>query len=339
MLDVLLVTGCVPPVPCGVGHYTARLAEALASAGLRAGLEVVDRWGGLKRLRARVAEERPPVAHVMYPTRGYGWSLYPAMIPRACRPARVLLHVHEYTNNHPLRRMLVRSMAARSWRVVVSTEYERSALAKFDPRVVPVPATVVGDPATVPPPPPPREKPSPLDVVFFGFVMPKKGVDVLVEACAKAGARLRLVGQTPEESAEYEASIVALARARGVALEKSGDVPDDRVIAELQRADVCALPFVDGASARHTTLLTALAAGVPVVTTTGPDVALRHGEEAWLVPPRDAGALAEALTRLVADAALRARLSERGRVFAARYGWGEVAKRIVDVYGSGSPSG
>lgn len=334
VLDVLLVTGCVPPVPCGVGHYAARLREALEAAGVRAGIEVVGHGAELNRLSERVAAERPPVVHVMYPTRGYGRRLFPLKFARAVRPARMLLHVHEYTNNHWLRRMLVRAMAKRAWRVVVTTEYEREALARFDPRVVPLGATVVADPARLPALPKPRASPEPVEVVFFGFITPKKGVATLIEACSQTGARLRLLGETPPDFADYAESMARLAESKGVALERAGAVPDDRVVHEIQRSDICALPFGEGASARHTTLFTALASGVPVITTTGADVAtgLRDGENALLIPPGSVNALSAALKRLANDPALRGRLGANGRALASRVGWPDIAKAFAEIY-------
>jgi glycosyltransferase involved in cell wall biosynthesis len=65
-----------------------------------------------------------------------------------------------------------------------------------------------------------------------------------------------------------------------------------------------------------TSLLDAMAAGKPVVATrTGgiPEVVV-DGETGFLVPPRDHGAMAEAIVALLKDEALRRRMGEGGRV-------------------------
>ena len=62
-------------------------------------------------------------------------------------------------------------------------------------------------------------------------------------------------------------------------------------------------------------LMEAAASGRPAVTADTPgcrDV-VRDGETGLVVPPRDAGAVAEALARLEADPALRRRLGARAR--------------------------
>ncbi len=93
--EVLLVTGCAPPEPCGVGDYTARLSAALRRQGVAAELHLVSAAGHLRGLTNRIRREGVHVAHVMYPSRGYARALFPVRIPLAARPARVLLGVHE----------------------------------------------------------------------------------------------------------------------------------------------------------------------------------------------------------------------------------------------------
>lgn len=339
-LDVLLVTGYVPPMPCGVGHYTVRLRSALEEEGVRADVASVLGARDLAELRRRVREDGPAVVHLMYPARGYARSLAPLLIPRAVRPARLLLGVHEYSSAHPVRRLMVRALARRAWRVVVSTPLDREGLKRHDPFIVPIPANVIADPESVPAAPAPRARPDPIEIVFFGFVNRRKGVDTLIEACALLAQRRRravvhVVGQVTAEFAAYREKMAELARARNVTVNFAGELPDGQVVEALQRADLCALPFAEGASARHATLVTALQAGVPVITTEGPDVplGLGHGRQAWMVPPRDAGALSEAIAHLADDAELRARLGREGRSFAGAFSWRAVAREFARVYG------
>jgi glycosyltransferase involved in cell wall biosynthesis len=63
-------------------------------------------------------------------------------------------------------------------------------------------------------------------------------------------------------------------------------------------------------------VMEALAAGLPVVTTTVGALpeAVTHGETGWIVPPDDPQALAEALTVLASDPGRRCRLSAQARV-------------------------
>jgi glycosyltransferase involved in cell wall biosynthesis len=58
-----------------------------------------------------------------------------------------------------------------------------------------------------------------------------------------------------------------------------------------------------------------MSAGLPVVTTRwrGIPYVVDDGDAGLLVPPRNARALADAVERLLSDAALRSRLIDRGR--------------------------
>jgi glycosyltransferase involved in cell wall biosynthesis len=73
------------------------------------------------------------------------------------------------------------------------------------------------------------------------------------------------------------------------------------------------------------------ARGIPVVASREPSLGEVLGDAALLVDPRDEGAIADALARVLTDDALRADLRERGRSLAARYSWAEAAARTRDV--------
>jgi glycosyltransferase involved in cell wall biosynthesis len=62
-------------------------------------------------------------------------------------------------------------------------------------------------------------------------------------------------------------------------------------------------------------LLEAMALGLPVVASRAGGNAdlVSHGEDGWLVPPRDSSAFAGALSRLLGDPDLRRRLGARAR--------------------------
>lgn len=79
-----------------------------------------------------------------------------------------------------------------------------------------------------------------------------------------------------------------------------------------------------------------LAHGCALVTTipTVPVPELIHGENVWLVPAADAGALSEAILLLKDDRDLRARLGAGAKKVAANFSWDEIARRTVEFYQS-----
>jgi phosphatidylinositol alpha-mannosyltransferase len=81
-------------------------------------------------------------------------------------------------------------------------------------------------------------------------------------------------------------------------------------------------------------LVEAMAAGLPVVATDIPGYreVVRDGVEGILVPPGDPEAVAEALDRILGDAALAEKLGSAGPERARRYSWDTVAAEVESVY-------
>jgi glycosyltransferase involved in cell wall biosynthesis len=183
-------------------------------------------------------------------------------------------------------------------------------------------------------------------VTYFGFVHPVKGIETLIRSVRLARAHLPnltlwIVGGVEslalrgEEAVAYERTIRSFIAAEGVAdaVELTGFLPDVEVARRLAAADVAVLPFNHGATLKSGTLITSLSYGLPTVTTLGGNLhPLRHGEDVWLVPPRDSAALSEALVRLANDNALRSQL-RRGALEASRnFAWSKIVRRHRDLY-------
>jgi D-inositol-3-phosphate glycosyltransferase len=78
----------------------------------------------------------------------------------------------------------------------------------------------------------------------------------------------------------------------------------------------------------------AQACGTPVVAAAvgGLGTAVKHGESGLLVAGHDPVDYAEACARLLENPAARARMGEHARRHAAHFGWGETARRTLEVY-------
>lgn len=170
-----------------------------------------------------------------------------------------------------------------------------------------------------PPAPPPADGP-PL-VVLPARMLWDKGVAEFVEAATRLRAaavpvRLALVGGfDPENSAAVPRAQLEAWRATGP-VEWWGHRPD--MPAVLRHAAVVALPSYREGLPKA--LLEGAAAGRPLIATDVPgcrDV-VRHDCEGLLIPPRDPGALADAIARLAGDPALRVRLGAGARARAER---------------------
>jgi glycosyltransferase involved in cell wall biosynthesis len=157
-----------------------------------------------------------------------------------------------------------------------------------------------------------REHPGPR-VLFVGRLVPYKGLDVLLEAMRTVQATALIVGEGP-----LRATLEAAAARLGISARVKflGHVEDEEVVAHMHACDLFVLPSVTRAETFGVVQLEAMACGRPVVSTnlpTGVPWVNRHEETGLVVEPGDAPALAQALNRLVEDAALRSRLGSRAR--------------------------
>ena len=168
-------------------------------------------------------------------------------------------------------------------------------------------------------------KPVPGRVLFVGGVSLRKGNHYLAEACrilADRGvtAEFRVVGG-------YDPRTIATPLFQGP--HYVGQVPRAQVHDEFLSADVFAFPtLAEGFALSH---LEAMACGVPVVTTPNCGPAVRDGLDGYIVPPRDAHALADRIAAIISDRALRQRMGESARARAATYSWGHYRERLLDA--------
>lgn len=169
----------------------------------------------------------------------------------------------------------------------------------------------------VPETPFPVRDSGPLRILGLGRLVPKKGFDVLIRACAALHAaglpvELTIAGDGPELAALQ--SLVGSLPCRFAGAVANRDVP-----ALLAAADVFALPCrisPDGdRDGIPVVLMEAMAHGVCVVSGDLPTIRelVRDRVSGLMVPPGGVAPLDAALRELASDPALRARLAEGGR--------------------------
>ena len=144
-------------------------------------------------------------------------------------------------------------------------------------------------------------------------------------------ARLVVAGDParldPARRRELEA-----AATRVGAIHRFAYIPFSDVARYFAAADALVLPY------RHVSqsgvLFLALAMGLPVVATRVGALAevLRDGDSALLVEPGSAPALSAAVTRVLGDRDLRARLADGGRRIAAECSWPSIAARTEAAF-------
>ncbi|MBA2326093.1 MAG: glycosyltransferase, partial [Actinobacteria bacterium] len=169
-----------------------------------------------------------------------------------------------------------------------------------------------------------------------GRLVRQKAPEVFVRACARVAAsvpqaRFVLVGGGPLEG--LVTSEIASAGLDDRFLLLRGFDEGERIMGQF---DVFALPSRYEAGAAFAPM-EAMRAGTPVVVTdvVGSRDAVEHGRSGFVVPPDDSAALADAVTRLLVDPALRRAFSDAGRRrVEERFDIRMAAVGIAEVYGS-----
>lgn len=173
---------------------------------------------------------------------------------------------------------------------------------------------------------PPRADASPIRLLSVARLTEKKGIDVLLDACALLAQRgvafrCEVIGDGPLREA-LEARHAALGLGESVRFRRG--VPQESVAAALRECDLFVMPCRQDATGDMdgipTVFMEAMATGRPVVScaVSGVPELVRHDETGLLVPVDDAEAVAAAVARLAGDVELRARLASAGRALVER---------------------
>ena len=328
-------------------------------------------WSAVSYWRRRIA---PDVLHIQYQSAAY--RLHPAinLLPwrlRASRPRPLVCTTfHDlrvpylFPKAGPLRRQAVLALARGSDLDIVTnlSDWRVLADAGLGARLRPIPIgsnIVCQLPASYD-----RAQrraswgagPGDMLLAYFGFLNRSKGGETLMRTlhhlvCGGHPAHLLMVGG--QVGSSDPTNIAYLERVRSLIVELglgdrvhwTGFTSPEEVSINLKACDCALLPYVEGASLRHGSLMAAFAHGLPVVTTVldsaggpGDDSAgdifprLRDGVSALLVPPEDPARLAGAVARLMSESELRAALSEGARQLARRFAWESIASSHLEAY-------
>jgi glycosyltransferase involved in cell wall biosynthesis len=200
------------------------------------------------------------------------------------------------------------------------------------PITVVSPGIQLGDEATAGAPRPDRD---PEHILFVGRLVPGKGAEILLDAFKavlerRPAARLTVVGDGAER-----ARLEARAGELGASVDLRGSLAHRDVVDLLQRTSVVAVPSTapEGLSL---VALEAMAHGAIVVATACGGLAetMRHGENGFVVPSGDPGALADALDLALTTAAGPAGepIRAAGRSTAAAHDLDTVVAASLDRY-------
>jgi phosphatidylinositol alpha-mannosyltransferase len=354
-VKVLIVCPYSWSTPGGVGAHVGHLARALRSRGhevrvlapsegdvepgvLSVGRSIPIPYNGsiarlafgprvAGRIRVALRRYRPDVVHVhepFAPSAGL-LALLNTRLPVVATFHAAVARSRAFRVAAPALRPLYRRLAAR---IAVSEEARRTAEKVFGDGIRIIPNGVEWSRFSS------LAQPSGSLILFLGRMERRKGAAALVEAFGllagrRPEAELVLAGEGPERRA-VEESVPEELKDRVTFV---GRIDPAELAEVFGRAAVVCAPSLGGESF-GIVLLEAMAAGRPVVASSIPGYAavVRDGVDGLLVPPGDAGALASALERVLADPEEARAMGARGRERAKRFDWPVVASEVEEVY-------
>jgi alpha-1,3-rhamnosyl/mannosyltransferase len=159
---------------------------------------------------------------------------------------------------------------------------------------------------------------------------PHKNIDALIDAWAlikQTDATLVIAGhQDPRyPQAQQKAAALGLTTVKFV-----GAIDDDSAAAMHSACD--AFVFPSRYEGFGLTPLEAMACGAPVACSNASSLPEVIGDAALQFDPRDPGAIAASLSRLLTDPALRAEMRAKSMKQAARFGWNRTAADTIALY-------
>jgi glycosyltransferase involved in cell wall biosynthesis len=171
---------------------------------------------------------------------------------------------------------------------------------------------------------------------YAGRLVPEKGVDVLLRACAALPFRnwsVRIMGDGPEGP-----RLNALADNLGIAGQIAflGRLPSAQAPEFYRALDVLVLPSLSRSNWVEQfgrVLIEAMACAVPVVGSASGEIPVVIGDAGLVFPEGDASALAESIAWLAGDPERSAELAERGRSrVLAHFTNAQIAAETVRIY-------
>jgi glycosyltransferase involved in cell wall biosynthesis len=180
-----------------------------------------------------------------------------------------------------------------------------------------------------------------LELLFFGFVRPYKGLDVLLEALAMLprdlDVRLTVAGEFWHGAEEARAQISRLGIGNRVTI-VDRYLPQEEVADYFARADAIVLPYRSATGSGVVAIAYHYEKPVIVTAVGGlPDV-VEEGVTGFLVPPEDPRALADTIARLP-DADLDRMAVAARRFKESRLSWAGMARTVLDARGAGPVPG
>src|SRR3990172_800875 len=331
-------------------------------------LRLIRRWGfqSMPALVGVLRDLRPDVVHLHYQTGAFGLSPPVNLLQSILRLGRVagrfvttfhdLRTPYIFPKAGPLRRLIVRRLFSAGDGSIFVTPEDAAELLGVETDlgelrdvrgkgicVIPVgpnilPVAVTGDKGEL------RRSlgmaPEAFVVGHIGFRQGGKGMRVLGEALRRVQHLdgklvVALIGAAePGSDGRRSDTGSRLGETGRWEVTETGPLEPAEFSRRIAACDACLLPYVDGLSLRRSTFMTAIAHGMPVITTR-PQAKLQfveNGENVLLVPRDDPTALSRAIASLAQSPEIRSRMGAAALALSQRFTWQASAESAESIY-------
>jgi starch synthase len=292
----------------------------------------VRQFGVIRKIFRRIHEFAPDVIHYQ------GAHVWFDLALPFLRRYPLVFTIHDF-KPHPGDRLSLKTpfwvemfARRRADELIVHSQYLREIVARNLPGAATntsvIPHIQIGEDL-----PPSASKEEEHLVLFFGRIWEYKGLEYLIHAeplitARVPDARILIAGQG-EDFSRYARMMVHSDRF----IVHNEFISDERAADYFRRASVVVLPYIE--ASQSGVIPVAYSAARPVVATTvgGLPEIVEDGRTGYLVAPRDAAQLADAITRLLLDAPLCRRMGENGKSkLEAECSPAVVAQKTMEVY-------
>lgn len=351
-MKVLLITGSYPPMKCGVGAYTQRLALALSelesvrvtvltdvcAVGLpnRDGVDVLSviscwRISELIKIARQITQLSPDIVHIQYPTQGYIGNI-PTLLPLLVwlLGKRCVQTWHEPVLGRggfwlsigldaliTVREELMETLPWLTQKLLCRTPFF------WIPAASMLPTVELSD-----------EERSKIRhqyvsgdetlLAFYGFVSPIKGLESLLEIVDKTKVKLLLACDfNPNDT--YHRSLLDSISSLNIASKVSilGFLPDEKLAKILAASDAVLLPFRDGAQACNTSIDGVVAQGTFVLTTSTVYNGYNKDKNIYYAKPGDVNEMLTAVEKFAGHHGLCKQTASK---------WRDIATQHLEIY-------
>ncbi len=321
----------------------------------------IDSWRPwrLPNIIDEIERLRPDVLHVQAPTAAYAGRLHLTMplLPWAGRrlwhSTRLVVTQHDLAIGHRSMQckhhLLLRSADA----ITVSNDRDFQAIARLSPKTLsrthraPL-GSLFDSPALDP-----KERhsirqslgiePEDLLIAYFGFLIPSRKIETIIESARilsdqQKNIHFLFMGGTGPGSHSYVEHCKRLAEKHDLTrqIHWTGYLPNHEIETNLAVSDLFVSAIERGADFRNSTLIAAMNAGLPILTTQnrryGIDRELEQSGACLFFDPDSPSSLAQSIQKMAQNPSLRLEMSNRAQERAQQHTWPRHASVLDRAY-------